>query len=166
MYLNHIYFGGGAYGIEAAARLYFGKASAELTLAESATLAALPKAPSHYDPGGSRSGARRGGTWCWRSWSGRGWSDADAEAARATELAVRADGARDRSGVPAGPQLRRRGPGRAGGPVRRGLYRSRLRIHTTLDPVAQRAAERSWSRQLDDLRGRVRAGRASSRARW
>ncbi|MBR9990727.1 MAG: transglycosylase domain-containing protein, partial [Gemmatimonadetes bacterium] len=50
MYLNHIYFGGGAYGIEAAARLYFGKRASELTLSETATLAALPKAPAHYDP--------------------------------------------------------------------------------------------------------------------
>src|SRR5690606_15950877 len=46
MYLNHIYFGGGAYGIEAASRLYFGKPAKKLTLAETATLAALPKAPS------------------------------------------------------------------------------------------------------------------------
>src|SRR5205085_1243699 len=50
MYLNHIYFGGGAYGIEAASRLYFGKAASKLTLAEAASLAALPKAPAHYDP--------------------------------------------------------------------------------------------------------------------
>ncbi|MGE5849540.1 MAG: penicillin-binding protein 1A [Candidatus Methylomirabilota bacterium] len=50
MYLNAIYFGGGAYGIEAAARTYFGKSAGQLTLAEAALLAGLPKAPSTYSP--------------------------------------------------------------------------------------------------------------------
>lgn len=50
MYLNTIYFGGGAYGIEAAARTYFGKSVGQLTLAEAAVLGGLPKAPSSYSP--------------------------------------------------------------------------------------------------------------------
>jgi len=50
MYLNAIYFGGGAYGIEAAARTYFGKSVGQLTLAEAGLLAGLPKAPSAYSP--------------------------------------------------------------------------------------------------------------------
>ncbi|GAB7080953.1 penicillin-binding protein 1A [Megalodesulfovibrio paquesii] len=50
IYMNHIYLGAGAYGVEAAARAYFGKHVGELTLAESAILAGLPKAPSEYDP--------------------------------------------------------------------------------------------------------------------
>ena len=50
MYLNTIYFGGGAYGIEAAARTYFGKSAGQLTLAEAAVLGGLPKAPSTYSP--------------------------------------------------------------------------------------------------------------------
>ncbi|HSD52180.1 MAG TPA: PBP1A family penicillin-binding protein, partial [Candidatus Methylomirabilis sp.] len=50
MYLNAIYFGGGAYGIEAAARTYFGKSAGQLTLAEAALLAGLPKAPRTYSP--------------------------------------------------------------------------------------------------------------------
>jgi penicillin-binding protein 1A len=48
LYLNQIYFGGHAYGIAAAARQYFGKTPAELSVAEAAYLAALPKAPNHY----------------------------------------------------------------------------------------------------------------------
>jgi len=48
IYLNQIYFGGSAYGIAAASQAYFGKEPAELTLAEAAYLAALPKAPNHY----------------------------------------------------------------------------------------------------------------------
>src|SRR5262247_1758647 len=50
MYLNHIYFGHGAYGVEAAARTYFGKGVNELSLAECALLAGLPKAPTTYSP--------------------------------------------------------------------------------------------------------------------
>ncbi|KUJ96553.1 MAG: Penicillin-binding protein, 1A family [Desulfonauticus sp. 38_4375] len=50
IYLNQIYLGHGAYGIEAAARTYFGKHAKELNLAEAALIAGLPKAPSKYNP--------------------------------------------------------------------------------------------------------------------
>ena len=50
LYLNHIYFGGGAYGISAAADTFFGKDVTQLSLAEAALLAGLPQAPSRYDP--------------------------------------------------------------------------------------------------------------------
>src|SRR5215218_1487815 len=49
-YINTINFGHGWYGIESAARHYFGKTASRLTLAEAATLAALPKTPVGYDP--------------------------------------------------------------------------------------------------------------------
>lgn len=49
-YLNKIYFGAGAYGVKRAAETYFGKRTSELTTAECATLAALVKAPSVFDP--------------------------------------------------------------------------------------------------------------------
>jgi len=49
-YLNHIYYGGFAYGVEAAANTYFGKSVSELDLAESAFLAGLPQAPAFYNP--------------------------------------------------------------------------------------------------------------------
>lgn len=50
MYMNQVYFGHGVYGIGGAAKYYFGKNIKDLTLDECATLAALLKAPSHYDP--------------------------------------------------------------------------------------------------------------------
>jgi penicillin-binding protein 1A len=50
LYLNRIYFGGGAYGVEAASQTYFGKSATQLSLSESALLAALPKAPTHLAP--------------------------------------------------------------------------------------------------------------------
>jgi len=49
-YLNEIYFGAGAYGVEAAAQTFFGKSIREVTLAEAALLAALPRGPHYYDP--------------------------------------------------------------------------------------------------------------------
>ncbi len=50
MYLNRVYYGSGAYGIDAAARRYFGKSARLLTVAEAATLAGVLKAPSRYSP--------------------------------------------------------------------------------------------------------------------
>ncbi|MFD1776507.1 transglycosylase domain-containing protein [Paenibacillus rhizophilus] len=50
MYLNEIYYGHGAYGVEAASRMYFGKPAASLDLAESALLAGIPKGPTYYSP--------------------------------------------------------------------------------------------------------------------
>ncbi len=50
LYLNHIYLGNGAYGVEAAALEYFGKHVEDLNLAEAAMLAGLPKAPTRYAP--------------------------------------------------------------------------------------------------------------------
>ena len=50
LYLSRIYFGSGAYGIEAASRRYFNKPAARLTVREAAMLASIPKSPSAYDP--------------------------------------------------------------------------------------------------------------------
>jgi penicillin-binding protein 1A len=50
IYLNRVYLGEGAYGVDAAARLYFGVPAAELSLAQAAILAGLPKAPSSLNP--------------------------------------------------------------------------------------------------------------------
>jgi penicillin-binding protein 1A len=50
LYLNQIYLGHGAYGVEAAAENYFGKSTKDLNLAECAILAGLPQAPSRYSP--------------------------------------------------------------------------------------------------------------------
>ena len=50
LYLNQVYFGSGAYGVESAARIYFGKPVSDLDLPECALLAGLPKSPSRYSP--------------------------------------------------------------------------------------------------------------------
>ena len=50
LYMNQIYFGQGAYGVQAAARTYFGKDAKDLTLNECAMLAGIPKSPNYYSP--------------------------------------------------------------------------------------------------------------------
>ncbi len=58
MYLNHIPYGGTAYGIEAASTRFFGKSARDLSLAEAALLAGLPQAPSRYSPFASPDSAK------------------------------------------------------------------------------------------------------------
>ncbi|HEY2615643.1 MAG TPA: PBP1A family penicillin-binding protein, partial [Chthoniobacterales bacterium] len=58
LYLNRIYFGGGLYGAEAAARGYFGKPARDMTLTECATLAGLIKSPNKLSPWGDRAASR------------------------------------------------------------------------------------------------------------
>ncbi|MBX3485217.1 transglycosylase domain-containing protein [Phenylobacterium sp.] len=62
LYLNRVYFGAGAYGIEAASQRYFGKPAAQLTLGESALLAGIMKGPSRYSPVASTDRAARRAT--------------------------------------------------------------------------------------------------------
>ena len=50
LYLNQVYFGSGAYGVQSAAEIFFGKSVPDLTLAESALIAGMPKSPSRYSP--------------------------------------------------------------------------------------------------------------------
>src|SRR5690606_36818548 len=59
MYLNQIYYGHGAYGIEAAARYFFNKPASELNLAESTMLAGIPKGPTYYSPLNDMHNAKR-----------------------------------------------------------------------------------------------------------
>ena len=58
-YLNTIYFGNGAYGVQQAALTYFGHGAAALTLPQAALLAGIPKDPSRYDPVANPAGARQ-----------------------------------------------------------------------------------------------------------
>jgi penicillin-binding protein 1A len=59
LYLNRVYFGAGAYGVEAAAQRYFGKSARQVTLAEAAMLAGLVKSPSRLAPTRNPDGAER-----------------------------------------------------------------------------------------------------------
>jgi penicillin-binding protein 1A len=148
MYLNHIYFGNGARGIEAAARHYFGVHAKDLSLAQAALLAALPKGPGHYDPRRSpgEARARRDLVLSLMAEQHR-IPPADAERARHAPLGVTRRRVGGERPVFAGyfvEEVRRQLEELLGGD----LYDQRLRIRTTLDIGAQRAAEEELERQL------------------
>jgi penicillin-binding protein 1A len=149
LYLNHIYFGGGAYGIDAAARYYFGKAATELTLSEAATLAAVPRAPALYDPRREpeRARARRDLVLTLMEQQQRVDVRA-AQDARGSELAVLEQPPVERDPDGVAPyfidEIRRALEQRFGSD----LYHDRLRVHTTLDRDLQVALEEELERQL------------------
>ena len=90
LYLNQIYLGHGAYGVQAAAENYFGKTVGELNLAECALLAGLPQAPSRYSPFRSPDQARKRQLYVLNQMVERGHvTPVEAEAARETQLDIK-----------------------------------------------------------------------------
>ncbi|MBM66427.1 MAG: penicillin-binding protein [Myxococcales bacterium] len=91
LYLNHIYFGAcledgfGCYGVQEASRRYFGKDVQELTLAEGAVLASLPKAPNKYNPRTSPDEAKKRRDWVLSMMVKKKFAAADAVAAAKEE---------------------------------------------------------------------------------
>ncbi|MGZ8411978.1 MAG: penicillin-binding protein 1A [Gemmatirosa sp.] len=149
-FLNTINFGHGWYGIDAAARRYFGKPASQVTLAEAASLAAMPKSPVQYDPARYPARNRERRNTVLDLMAQQGLVTA-AQAAAAKREPVRT--------VPNGGMVAvapwfvdvvRLQAERAGVPVREGGYR----IHTTLDPQLQQAAVQALREQLDALEQR------------
>lgn len=145
LYLNQIDLGHGAYGVETASQRYFGKSVRDLNLAEAAMLAALPKAPSRYNPirYPERAIQRRNTVIEIMRQLGK-VSDADASRAKAyplklankTEAGERApyfvEWVRQQLDAQFGKQL----------------YQQGLKVYTTLDLDMQTTAERTLERQL------------------
>lgn len=136
-YLNLIDFGHGWNGVEMAARHYFGKGAAELSLAEAATLAALPKGPPVYDPIRHPDRARDRRNLVLELMAQQGYiTRARATAAQREPLRVAPEagyGAR----APYFVDAVRIAAQRAGVPVEQGGYR----LITSLDPALQRSAD-------------------------
>jgi penicillin-binding protein 1A len=171
LYLNHIYFGGGAYGIEAASHYYFEKPASKLKLHEAALLAALPKAPTHYDPRTKAPRAKARRDLVLAQMTERGIVSAgDAAAAQRRRLGVTADPPAQRGTPPLGAyfvqMVRRELEARLG----EDIYTKKLRVYTSLDIAAQRAAESELARQLRAVEsgsfGRVRAQRYRDYEKW
>jgi penicillin-binding protein 1A len=78
LYLNRVYFGGGAYGIDAASRRFFGHGAEQLSLGESAIIAGLVKAPSNYAPTADAEAARQRSDVVLKSMVDNGFISADA----------------------------------------------------------------------------------------
>ena len=85
LYLNVIHFGKRAYGVAAAADLYFGKTLDQLTLAEAATLARVPQAPSRFNPINNPTAAAQRRTYVLRRMRELGFIDTEAERRAASE---------------------------------------------------------------------------------
>ena len=150
LYLNQIYLGNGAYGVESAAQRYFGKNVRELNLAESALLAALPKAPNKYNPRADPDRAvQRRNTVLELLRDQHIISDADASLAKAYPLQL---AQRTETGdvAPYFVEWVRKQLDEQFG---RQLYEQGLKVFTTLDIDMQLAAERALDQQLRAIEG-------------
>ena len=139
LYLNEIWLGYRSYGVGAAAYNYFGKSITDLTLAESAYLAALPKGPDNYHPMRRKQQAMARRNWILDQMADLGWvTRAEAEAAKLEDLKVQKapSRAKYRDADFFVEEVRRRGLATLGQRLNEGGYYMR----TTLDPELQTAA--------------------------
>jgi penicillin-binding protein 1A len=148
IYLNEIYLGASSYGVAAAAQTYFGKRLDQLTPAEAAFLAALPKAPSNYNPVQHPQAAKARRDWVLDGMAEQGWlSAADAAAAKTQPL-----DASPRPRVEPNPdegyfveEVRRELIDRFG---EKTVYEGGLTVRTSYVPVYQAMAERAFRNGL------------------
>ncbi len=142
IYLNQIYLGRGAYGIGAASMRYFGRAPADLSLAQAAYLAALPRAPNNYHPVHRVEAALARRAYVLdRMLEDGAITAAEAAAAHAEPLVVRDRPAPDSVAAPYFSEEVRRHLQQVYG--NDALYRGGLSVRTTLDPQLQAIAERA-----------------------
>lgn len=159
MYFNQIYFGHGAYGVEAAAQTYFGKSVDELNLAEAAMLAGLPRAPNTYSPIVDKERARRRRGVVLQRMVEEGFITTEqAEAAAAIPFDERAFAA-VRSQAPYFVEYVRQYLEEQYGSY--ALYHGGLKVYTTLNVRLQQAADQSLTqglREIDQQKGLRLAG--------
>ena len=146
LYLNRIYFGGGLYGAEAAARGYFDKPAREMTLAECATLAGLVKSPNKLSPWTDREASREARNFVLNRMRELGFINAEQfNTAEAEALRI-------------GNRQNARGQNYAIDYIRQQVIATvgwdramsdGFRIHTTIDSRLQEVAEKSLRAQLD-----------------
>ena len=143
LYLNQIYLGFGNYGVAAAALNYYGKSVHELTLAEAAYLAALPKAPSNYNPFERHDAAIERRNWVLDRMAENGFaSREDVQKAKAEDIHLNLRNVSPNN-VAAGfftEEVRRWLADRYGSSQ---LYEGGLSVRTTLDPVLQQMARKA-----------------------
>ena len=152
LYLNQIFLGRNAYGVEAAARAYFGQDVTELTLPQIAYLATLPKAPANYDPDRHADRALERRAYVLREMRLNGYiTPAQEREAAAAPLGTidRSDARREAEKPFDGyymVEVRRELIAKYGTDINDGtnsVYAGGLWVRTSLDPVAQKAAEQA-----------------------
>ena len=151
IYLNHIYLGHGAYGIDAAASAYFGKSVDSLSAAEAAMLAAMPKAPGRATPFRDFAKAKTRQGYVLDQMQDLGFlSKEDTTNARNEALVLVTSGKSLRNvAAPYFTEATRQYVAEQFGDE--DLLEGGLRIHTTLDMKHQRAAEAALRRGLEDI---------------
>lgn len=142
LYLNQIYLGGGAYGVQAAAETYFGKNVDQLNLAEMAVLAGLPKAPNSYSPIKHLDRARERQAYVLERMVTEGYvTQAEADHARNTPLIIRPmKKVNNEQSAYFLESLRIQLEQKYGEDQ---LYKGGLKIYTTMNATMQRAAYES-----------------------
>lgn len=163
LYLNQIYFGNRAYGVEAAAHNYFHKNLDKLGLGEMALLAGLPKAPISYSPFRHPEKARERQTYVLSRLLKEGAiTEGDLNQALNTELKLHIQGTDKETNLKFAPHfaeylrqilLQKYGEEK--------LYTGGLKIYTTIDPKMQRAAKRAVRRGLRVVDRRTRRWRGT-----
>jgi penicillin-binding protein 1A len=152
LYLNHIYLGHGTYGIEAASQGYFGKSATDLTLAEAALLAGLPKAPSSYSPYLHPERAHQRQAYVLARMLEDGYiTEADKKQALARALRFRSIKPKDKIAPYFIENIRRYIQEKYGSDV---LYKEGLEVYTTLNIPMQKAAREAVEQGLKEVEGR------------
>jgi penicillin-binding protein 1A len=146
-YLNQIGFGHGWYGVEMAARHYFGKSATKLSLAEAASLAAMPKGPALYDPLKFPDRVKQRRNIVLSLMEDQGYiTKVQAQGAKAAALVTFPNGGYS-AYSPWFVDVVRVQATRAGIPVAQGGYR----IYTSLDPILQNAATTALAEETASL---------------
>jgi penicillin-binding protein 1A len=150
LYLNNIYLGNGAYGVEAAAESYFNKRTEQLNLAEIAMMAGLVKAPSRYSPINNLKRAKERQIYVLTRMTDLGFiSQEQKEKAQQTPLKFQSRESAYFSKAPYFTEFIRQLVERKYGKEK--LYQEGLRIYTTLDLSLQRAAQKDVEMGIRDL---------------
>ncbi|HXE57221.1 MAG TPA: PBP1A family penicillin-binding protein [Gemmatimonadales bacterium] len=148
LYLNQINMGNGAYGIEAAAQRYFGKTARELNVAEAATLAAIPKAPTKFNPRRNPHYSVQRRNLILQLMADEGLlTQVEAERWKAYPLLLSSRSDLSEVAPYFVEYVRQQLATRFGSD----LYTGGLRVYTTIDLEAQQAAERALLRQLEEI---------------
>ena len=151
MYLNRVYFGGGLYGAEAAARGYFGVSAAELTASQAATLAGLLKSPNSLSPWANPAGARENRDVVLRQMRDMGFlTGLEYQKAVADQLVIRERPSPVKESY-ALDHIRQQAIASLG--FERAMNGG-FRIYTTIDAEMQRVAERALQRRLAEVEKR------------
>ena len=150
LYLNNIYLGNGAYGVEAAAESYFNKRTEQLNLAEITMMAGLVKAPSRYSPVNDLKRAKERQAYVLSRMTELGFiSKEEKEKALRVQLKIQPRGSAYFSKAPYFTEFIRQQVERKYGKEK--LYQEGLRIYTSLDLSFQRGAQKSVEMGLREL---------------